>query len=122
MWEKAVCGSLNASCAEFGGVDDKLDSGKLTVNDQQRVSHGVTPQRPEGLRLGIPADRKGIISVAAAWRQWRCDFAFIGKTLIGRRLPIRVQGFNNAFEAMRLSHPHTATCVALAHPQPMPLP
>ena len=67
---KAVCGSHNASCVEFAGGDLRV-SGKLTANDQQRVSHGVTPQRPEGQRLGIPADRGRIIHVATGRRQWR---------------------------------------------------
>lgn len=47
------------------------NSRQITANDQQRVSHGVTPQRPEGLRLGIPADRDRIIPVPGGWRQCR---------------------------------------------------
>ena len=70
MCGKAVCGSHNASCGEFA-EDDQRVFGKLTVNDQQRVSHGVTPQRPEGQRLGIPTDRNRIINVPTGCRQWR---------------------------------------------------
>lgn len=91
MWEEAVCGSLNASCVEFAGDDDKLNSGKLTVNDQQRVSHGVTPQRPEGQKLGIPADRMQIIGATASKRQWRSEIHIQGKSLIGMSLPIRLE-------------------------------